>query len=153
VENDIVSEARRLHKNEVTRAWNARNKDKVLAAVIKWQKANPKKVSAARLAWQRANPSKIRASQRKWNAANPGSLAFMSAKRRASKRKATPPWLTHEQYLEIRRIYARAKREGKEVDHIIPLTHPRVCGLHVPWNLQLLTKSENCRKGNRLVLP
>lgn len=57
---------------------------------------------------------------------------------------------------EIKAIYKEAKRLTQEtgivhhVDHIVPLKGKDVRGLHVPWNMQILTASENCRKGNRL---
>lgn len=35
-----------------------------------------------------------------------------------------------------------------QVDHIIPRNHPDVCGLHVPWNLQVITSDVNSIKSN-----
>ena len=36
-----------------------------------------------------------------------------------------------------------------EVDHIVPLIHEKVCGLHTAANCQVLTKADNRRKGAR----
>lgn len=53
-------------------------------------------------------------------------------------------------------IYREARIATKQtgvtiqVDHIIPLKAEGVCGLHVPWNLQLVTQSHNCSKRNKV---
>lgn len=41
--------------------------------------------------------------------------------------------------------------EWHEVDHIIPLINENVCGLHVSENLQILTREDNRRKGNKFI--
>ena len=77
-----------------------------------------------------------------------------AGKRRSQKQKACPNWvdmkLIKEIYLEARR---RTQSTGTcyHVDHIIPLKHPLVCGLHVPWNLQIISAIENLKKSNRLL--
>lgn len=65
---------------------------------------------------------------------------------------ATPPWAD---MVAIRAVYLAAERltidTGVEhhVDHIVPLAHPLVCGLHVHWNLKAIPAGPNMRKGNR----
>jgi hypothetical protein len=62
--------------------------------------------------------------------------------------RATPAWLTPEQVTAIKRTYRLAKKKKLSVDHIVPLRSSIVCGLHVPWNLQLMPKKENVAKSN-----
>jgi len=52
---------------------------------------------------------------------------------------------------KIKLVYEEAQLLGLSVDHIIPLKGKTVCGLHVHNNLQLLSKSENSAKGNKLL--
>ena len=49
---------------------------------------------------------------------------------------------------KIEFAYAVARLRGETVDHIVPLHHPLVCGLHVEHNLAVLPLRENLLKGN-----
>lgn len=51
---------------------------------------------------------------------------------------------------KIKIVYAKAKVFGMTVDHIVPLHHRLVCGLHVWHNLQLLEGRLNRSKNNRV---
>lgn len=80
---------------------------------------------------------------------NRGKINAIAAKRRATPLQATPKWLTEEHWAQIYKIYKNCP-EGYKVDHIIPIKGKNFCGLHVPWNLQYLTKSDNRKKKNNL---
>ena len=49
---------------------------------------------------------------------------------------------------ELKRRLTAATGVEHVVDHIVPLNHPYVCGLTVPWNLQVVTRAQNANKGN-----
>lgn len=90
---------------------------------------------------------------------NPDMYKELVSLRRRRFRQATPKWLTAEQRMEIRLKYrlaiemSRATGVRYAVDHIIPLQGEEVCGLHVPWNLQVIPQEENLKKYNKLVDP
>ena len=71
-------------------------------------------------------------------------------------RHATPKWLTKEQKQQIVDIYEHMRDcrattgEDYHVDHIIPLRGENICGLHVPWNLQVLPADVNVSKSNEI---
>lgn len=93
---------------------------------------------------------------RRWRGANKGRATALRARRRVAQKQATPSWLTAVQKAQIQEFYeiaaARTMQTGVEhhVDHIHPLRGRTFHGLHVPWNLQVLTKEENMRKGRQL---
>jgi hypothetical protein len=45
--------------------------------------------------------------------------------------------------------FKKNRPKGMELDHIIPLNHPSVCGLHNTWNFQWLSKEDNNKKSNK----
>lgn len=59
-------------------------------------------------------------------------------------RKRIVPWT---QFKKINEFYDQ-KPKGMSIDHIIPLHHPDVCGLHVIENLQYLSEKDNQIKRN-----
>jgi len=101
------------------------------------------------------DPEKFRSRLRQHYQGNKHKYVASVAARRASRLQATPRWVDKK---EIILIYAEARRLTKltgiphEVDHIHPLKGRSCCGLHVPWNLQIITRSQNRSKHNRLIL-
>lgn len=53
-------------------------------------------------------------------------------------------------YAEARRLTVATGIEH-DVDHVVPMRGRNVSGLHVPWNLQVMTSAENSRKSNKFI--
>lgn len=133
----------KLKNKERKRKWNLENRDRVREnARMRYQK-NSLKIKERSKQYRKDNPDKVRS----WNAG-----------RRASIANASPSWLDKKLKKQILSFYVQSDKLTKDtgvehhVDHIIPLVNPKVCGLHVPWNLQVITKESNLKKSNKLRL-
>lgn len=112
------------------------------------------KYSASSVAWGRANPKKIAQYQRTQNAKRPGNRNLWTMNYRSAKDERMPSWLNDAEQFELECVYtycAALRWVGLDyhVDHVVPLRGQRVSGLHVPWNLQIISGRENMSKGNR----
>lgn len=116
---------------------------------------NKERIAKVQQKWYEDNKESYQEYKRKWLAENKDLTNCRAARRRASKRKATPDWLTDSDNRCIRAIYEMSSRLSEclgvkhHVDHIVPLKGKGVCGLHVPWNLRAIPAKWNFIKGNK----
>lgn len=132
--------------------WYAKNKELVNEAGKRWYRENRESVIERTSTWALNNRDRCNQYSSKWTKNNPAKRRAKVGRRRATMKHASPVWADK---AAIARIYTEAHRIQKEtgiphhVDHIIPLHHKAVCGLHVPGNLQIITALENVRKTNK----
>ena len=135
------------------RKWYAGNKEQARAATLDWMSRNP----GWALNYREINKEKLAQKGKEWCERNPSIVREHSRRYQAKKRGATPPWLTAIHKAQIQEMYdiavALEVQTGMpyHVDHIHPLQGETCCGLHVPWNLQVLPRRENIAKSNKLI--
>ena len=150
--------------------YDEKNRDKRNAYAKQYRKDNPEKIKALLQSWVKANPEKMKGYMQKaskaWHELNPDyqsnfykankeRYVAARARRRAAQESATPTWLTAIDKAMIQEMYdvseARYIQTGikHHVDHIVPINGKGVAGMHVPWNLQVITAHENLSKGWR----
>ena len=129
------------NSKEYKRNYYLNNSDKAREAIRRYQDKNRKKV---------------REFNKAYDAKHRPERAAREAFRRAQKLFATPKWLTeeHKQVMKQLYVYRDELRQQSgimyHVDHIVPLVSKSVCGLHVPWNLQVISGADNLKKGNKV---
>lgn len=136
--------------------WAVRNperKRKINAAIYA---ANPQKQKERLRRRYEEKKEEVQLYATEWRNTNRAKVRAYQAARKRHVKRATPLWLTAIQRAQIQEFYeiaiARTMQTGTphEVDHIYPLRGSVSSGLHVPWNLQVLTAVENSAKRIRL---
>jgi hypothetical protein len=135
-----ASQAKKPDKyREAHKAWEAKNREAVNARLRAWYAADPEKAKAIKKASRERHPERRNHHRREYQARKEGAM---------------PAWVDRAAllgfYKEARRLTVEAG-VPHHVDHIIPIKHPLVCGLHIPENLQVLPAKDNRLKSNRFV--
>ena len=158
-------------KKNASASWYSNNKKRKAYTVSKWQIANKEHISTLNKLSYRRNLAENRAKratyhkehkqqEKLWRQQylknNPHLARVWVSKRRTAKMQRFPKWLTALDLDKITEFYVyaelltQATGIAHEVDHIIPLQGKNISGLHIPTNLQILTRYENRSKGNKV---
>jgi len=160
----MASDDYRERQNRLRRdayATNEQFRERCLQGMRDWESKNSHKRYEIKKRWSESNRDKCRQSERKWRKNNPGKARMLAKIWRIKRREAMPEWVNKKHVQDFYDTVAILNQTcgctspGKtafHVDHIIPLRHPDVCGLHVPWNLQVLPAGINIAKSNKLEL-
>ena len=147
--NAAYHDANKERARSVNKAWREANKEAILTRVKAWQEANPEKVKAYKQRNKQTRKDTIQAEYER----NKTAYFARAAERRATKTSRTPAWADKQAianfYSMCRELNESAGSGAYHVDHIVPLKHPLVSGLHTDANLQILPSKENIAKHNR----
>ncbi len=138
--------------NAATKAWYKNNKEKAKELSRAWERNHRDKVKEKRIRMYEKHKEKRLAYAKKVKLENREIYTQLERLRCAKRSQAFPKWADRKKmnaiYREARQL---EKSDGikRHVDHIVPLVHPLVSGLHCEFNLRILTAAENMIKHNK----
>jgi hypothetical protein len=159
--NGLTSDCKECCKKKAME-YRAKNK-----ASIKERRKDRQQIdSERRRVWGQANKERLASYMREWRTENKDrelAIAKASRERRIERilqsnkervdwvKQATPPWAEKWILAEAKKLARlRTKVTGTqwEVDHIVPIKSPKVCGLHAFTNIRVVPKAVNAAKRN-----
>lgn len=137
------------------KSYKSKNAEKISESSKKYRGKNKEAIKDYGIEYRLKRPEILRKNSKKWKDKNSHKcIEYVYV--REIKKKRNINTLTTEQKKEIQDIYKKCRELNSNgsgvvycVDHIVPLTHPDVSGLHAPQNLTILTKLDNSRKHNK----
>ena len=134
----------------VAAKYRAKHREQCVARSVASHRKKPEYYAEKSLLWVRENRERVLSLRRAGYAKNRG-RELARCRQRAGRIRQNLSTLSPAHVVEIQGLYDFCSIFPQyEVDHIVPLNGKTVCGLHVPWNMQVLPISENRKKGNKL---
>lgn len=133
-------------------AWAEKNKERLKKKRASSYLNNRQKILDRAAVWKIENPERFKKNQADWRIRVGHRRAAQVAARRAITLKGTPKWANQffiDEIYDLAQLRTRHLGIKHHVDHIVPLRHPLVCGLHVENNMRVIPGAENLKKGNR----
>lgn len=169
------AEFRERHREELREANRKRyheDPEKHLMYARRYREKSKHKLSSIRKKSYRKNAEKRRAEAREWGLNNRDAINETRRKhymenrhkvrayndlRQAEKKKRVPNYYSefdefvHSECVSLVDERARLHGFDWQIDHCIPLMARKACGLHTGWNLQVIPRSLNAKKCNRMI--
>ena len=152
---DGLHSACKFCTNEYAKQRYAKKKEEILSKQKAYHLENKSERNLKCIEYKVKNKEKCNDLTKQWKQRNLYKVTSSNAYRRAAKKQATPIWLSDVDLWMLEEAYELAKlRKSKtkvdwHVDHIVPLVSNIVCGLHVPWNIQVIEARQNLVKHNK----
>lgn len=121
------------------------NKEGLQARGRAYHAANKEKSNEYSRQYAASDPERQYLRKRRYRQENQDKCNASSGRYRAARLQSVPGWVDE---FAVSEIYRTASLMGLEVDHIVPLRSPLVCGLHWEGNMQVIPRLENLRKNN-----
>lgn len=151
--NDCVLRIKNLMKQ-----WHKDNKEANAATRLIWREKNKDREIQAHREWVERNRDRVKSTMALWRKGNKEKVVANHHKRRAAKANGIVKWFSEfdafvvQEAAHLARLRCEATGIEWQVDHMIPLNSKNACGFHCKENLQVIPKSLNLWKRNRMVL-